>query len=44
MSARLHDYRELRGLVAEDLRRHDVKETWRQGLPAEAVLRCAVLK
>jgi transposase, IS5 family len=30
--------------VAEDLRRHGVKETGREGLPAEAVLRCALLK
>ena len=32
------------GQVAEDLRRRDLKETGRQGLPAEAVLRCALLK
>ena len=32
------------GLVGDDLRRHGVKETGRQGLPAEAVLRCALLK
>jgi IS5 family transposase len=31
-------------LVAADLRRHNVIETGRQGLPAEAVLRCALLK
>jgi transposase, IS5 family len=30
--------------VAEDLRRRDLKETGRQGLPAEAVLRSALLK
>ena|SRR6185437_13475462 len=30
--------------VAEDLRRHGVRETGRQGLPAESVLRCALLK
>jgi transposase, IS5 family len=31
-------------LVAGDLRRHGVRETGRQGLPAESVLRCALLK
>jgi transposase, IS5 family len=30
--------------VAADLRRHGVKATGRQRLPAEAVLRCALLK
>jgi transposase, IS5 family len=44
MSAWLDDHRELYRLVAADLRRHGVKETGRQGLPAETVLRCAVLK
>lgn len=44
MSAWLDDHRGLSGLVAADLRRHGVKETGRQGLPAEAVLRCALLK
>jgi transposase, IS5 family len=44
MSSWLDDHRELLGLVAADLRRHGVQETGRQGLPAEAVLRCAVLK
>ena len=44
MSAWLDDHRELASLVAADLRRHGVKPTGRQGLPAEAVLRCAVLK
>jgi transposase, IS5 family len=44
MSAWLDDHRELLGLVAADLRRHGVKETGRHGLPAESVLRCAVLK
>lgn len=34
----------LLGLVAADLRREGAKETGRQGLPAEAVLRCALLK
>src|SRR6187551_3320101 len=32
------------GLVAADLRRDGVQETGRHGLPAEAVLRCALLK
>src|ERR1044072_7560482 len=32
------------GLVAADLRRDGVQETGRQGLSAEAVLRCALLK
>src|SRR4051812_22756668 len=31
-------------LVAADLRRDEVQETGRHGLPAEAVLRCALLK
>jgi transposase, IS5 family len=44
MSAWLDDHRELSSLVAADLCRHGVKETGRQGLPAEAVLRCALLK
>jgi transposase, IS5 family len=44
MSAWLDDHRELAGLVAADLRQEGVKATGRQGLPAEAVLRCAVLK
>jgi IS5 family transposase len=44
MSAWLDDHRGLLGLVAADLRRHGVKETGRHGLPAESVLRCAVLK
>jgi transposase, IS5 family len=44
MSNWLDDHRELLGLVTTDLRRHGVKETGRQGLPAEAVLRCALLK
>ena len=44
MSAWLDDHRELSRLVAADLRRHGVKETGRQGLPAEAVLRCGLLK
>jgi IS5 family transposase len=44
MSAWLDGHHELASLVAADLRRDGVKETGRQGLPAEAVLRCAVLK
>jgi IS5 family transposase len=44
MSAWLDEHRDLSSLVAADLRRHGVKETGRQGLPAEAVLRCALLK
>ena len=44
MSQWLDEHRELIGLAAEDLRRHDVKETGRWGLPAESVLRCALLK
>ncbi|WP_157020298.1 ISNCY family transposase [Mesorhizobium xinjiangense] len=44
MSQWLDDNRDLLGLVARDLRRSNVKATGRQGLPAEAVLRCALLK
>ena len=44
MSAWLDDHRELSSLVAADLRRHGVKATGRQGLPAELVLRGALLK
>ena len=44
MSMWLDHHRELLGLVAADLCRHGVKETGRHGLPAESVLRCAVLK
>ena len=44
MSAWLDDHRELCSLVVADLRRHGVKKTGRQGLPAEAVLRGALLK
>jgi transposase, IS5 family len=44
MSAWLDDHRELCSLVVADLRRHPARETGRQGLPAEAVLRCALLK
>ena len=44
MSDRLDAHRALLALVAADLRREGVKETGRQGLPAEAVLRCALLE
>ena len=44
MSQWLDEHRQLIGLAAEDLRRHGVKETGREGLPAELVLRCALLK
>ena len=44
MSEWLDAHRALFGLVAEDLRRDGVRATGRQGLPAEAVLRCALLK
>ena len=44
MSQWLDEHRELIGLAAEDLRRHGAKETGREGLPAESVLRCALLK
>lgn len=44
MSQWLDKHRDLLGLVARDLGRHGVKATGRQGRPAEAVLRCALLK
>jgi transposase, IS5 family len=44
MSEWLDAHRALLGMVAEDLRRDGVRATGRQGLPAEAVLRCALLK
>jgi IS5 family transposase len=44
MSQWLDGHRELIGLAAGDLCRHGVKETGREGLPAESVLRCALLK
>jgi IS5 family transposase len=44
MSEWLDEHRELLSRVTEDLRRHGVKETGREGLPVEAVLRCALLK
>jgi len=40
----LDEQRWLFGLIAADLRGHGIKETGRHGLPAEAVLRCALLK
>jgi len=44
MSRWLDQQRSLLSLVAADLSGHGIKETGRQGLPAEAVLRCALLK
>src|SRR5271167_598687 len=44
MSQWLDEHRELIGRAAEDLRRHSAQETGRQGLPAESVLRCGLLK
>jgi transposase, IS5 family len=44
MSQWLDGHRDLLGLVAGDLRRGGVKHTGRHGLPAEAVLRCGLLK
>src|SRR4249919_3816125 len=44
MSRWLDEHRELIGLAAEDLRRQGVKEIGRQGLSAESVLRCGLLK
>ena len=44
MSDWLDEHPALAGLVAKDLRRCGVKETGRQGLPAESALRCALLK
>jgi transposase, IS5 family len=44
MSRWLDGQRALISLVADDLRRQEVRETWRRGLPAESVLRCALLK
>jgi IS5 family transposase len=40
----LDKQRRLVSLVADDLRRQGVRETGRRGLPAETVLRCALLK
>jgi IS5 family transposase len=44
MSRWLDEHPALLGLVANDLCRHGVKETGRQGLPAESALRCGLLK
>ena len=44
MSDWLDRHRDLLSLVAEDLRRRGVEATGRQGLPAEAVLRCGLLE
>jgi transposase, IS5 family len=44
VSAWLDGQRAPVGLVASDLRRGDVCQTGRRGLPAETVLRCALLK
>src|SRR6201998_4085499 len=44
MSQWLDGQRQLTSLVAGDLRRQGVRETGRRGLPAESVLRCAVLQ
>src|SRR6202048_2838528 len=40
----LDSQRGLLSLVPGDLRRHGLRETGRRGLPAETVLRCALLK
>src|SRR5678816_1068187 len=40
----LDGQRALASLVAGDLRREGVRQTGRRGLPAETVLRCALLK
>ena len=44
MSARLDQHRDILDWVARDLQVHDVSDTGRQGLPAESVSRCALLK
>jgi transposase, IS5 family len=44
MSQWLDGQRELIGLVAADLRQQEVRHTGRRGLPADSVLRCALLK
>ena len=44
MSQWLDGQHQLTSLVAGDLRRQGVRETGRHGLPAESVLRCALLK
>ena len=40
----LDEHRALLSLATSDLRRHGIQETGRHGLPAEAVVRCALLK
>jgi IS5 family transposase len=44
MSQWLDGHRQLLSAVAADLRRDGLKQTGRHGLPAEAVLRCGLLK
>ena len=44
MSQWLDEHPELVELVAADLHRQGVKQTGRQGLPSESVLRCGLLK
>ncbi len=44
MSQWLDEHCDLLSVVARDLCRGGIKATGRQGLPAEAVLRCAILK
>ena len=44
MSNRLDQHREILDWVALDLHLKDVYNTGRQGLPAESILRCALLK
>jgi transposase, IS5 family len=44
MSQWLDRHRQLLSLIAADLRRDGLKQTGRHGLPAEAVLRCGLLK
>jgi transposase, IS5 family len=44
MSQWLDEHSAVIGLVANDLRRHGIKETGRLGLSAESVLRCGLLK
>jgi IS5 family transposase len=41
MSQWLDEHSDLLGLVARDLRRHGLRETGREGLPAVAALRAA---
>jgi len=44
MSTRLDQHRDILDWVAADLQVHDVGDTGRPGLPAESVMRCALLK